>query len=458
MKFEKFLILLLLVVVGIRLVTFNINTSFSWDEAVYFGLAESLADGKEYGYIGNQNVEGFRPPLFPVMLAGLFYIFGASITVAQIFVSTLFIVSLMVFYITLKNVYNKRVSLLVTLFFVTNHLVIFFSNRIFAEMLALLLVVLSLYFFERMRKNVKFIIPFATTLVLAFLTRFNLLVLLVIYLTYFLVFERTWLKKILMTQYFFVGIVISLLIAYPYLDFVLKSKETIANSPQLKFEKFAFPTNYVLYFWLLPLFSTPFFVYGIYKFYKSKAKSVLEKFSVIFIIIFLIANGLILSSFRYLIPILPFIAILTFAFFKNKSKMVLSLVIILFLLNLTTGYTVTYFFINPPQDFKQLPSPIEIRAYFAESLDRKNAALYLKNLTSESEIVMSNAHAWVWLYTHRDWVPIGSNEQEYLDNVKKYDIKYIYSDGPLPVFVEKASDVEKVWSGYADVYRIDFVS
>ncbi len=455
MKLEKFLLLLLLVVIGIRLATFDINVSFSWDEAVYLGLAESLAEGKEYGYIGNLNVEAFRPPLFPIMLAGLFSIFGAEIAVAQIFVSMLFVVSVVIFYTVLKSFYSKKVSLLATLFLATNHLVVFFSNRIFVEMLSILLVVLSFYLFVKMRKDVRFFVPFAATLVLAILTRYNLFIIPVIYLIYFLTLERGWLKKILTTQYFFVGIIVSLLIAYPFIDFAINSNEVIANSPQLKFEKFEFPTNYVLYFWLLPLFSTPFFVYGIYKFYKSKPKLTWQKFSVIFIVVFLVANGFILSSFRYLIPLLPFIAILAFGGFDRSSKRLVALVLISLSLNLVVGYVVTYLFINPHQEFKQLPSFIEIRAYFAESLDRKNAALYVKDMTSENETVMTNAHAWLWLYTKRNWVPAGSSEQEFLENVEKYKINYIYFDGPLPEFIEKQPNVKKVMSGYIDIYKIE---
>ncbi len=455
MKLEKFLLLLLVVVIGIRLATFNINNSFSWDESVYLGLAESLADGKEYGYIGNNNVEAFRPPVFPVLIAGLFSIFGTDIAVAQFFVSLLFVVSILIFYITLKSFYSEKVSLLATLFLATNHLVVFFSNRIFVEMLSMLLVVLSFYLFVKMRKDVRFFVPFATTLVLAVLTRYNLFAIPVIYLIYFLILERGWLKKILTTQYFLVGIIASLLIAYPFIDFAINSKEIIASSPQLKFEKFEFPTNYVLYFWLLPLFSTPFFIYGIYKFYKSKTKLTWQKFSVIFIVVFLVSNGLILSSFRYLIPVLPFIAVLMFAAFKQIGRKLVSIILISFFLNLATGYTVTYFFINPPQEFTRLPSFVEIRAYFAESLDRKNAALYVKDVTSEDENVMTNAYAWLWLYTKRNWVSAGSSEQEFLENVEKYKINYIYFDGPLPEFIKKMSNVKKVVSGYIDVYKIE---
>ncbi|HJZ24629.1 MAG TPA: glycosyltransferase family 39 protein, partial [Candidatus Babeliales bacterium] len=437
---------------------FNINTSFTWDEAVYLGLAESLAAGNEYGYIGNQNVESFRPPLFPVILSGLFYLFGSNISVAQTFVSVLYVALLLLLYFTVKNIYNKKISLLATLFLATNHLVIFFSNRIFVEMLSLLLVVLSFYLFVRMRKDVRFFIPFVATLVLAVLARYNLLAVAVIYLIYFLLFERSWFKKILTTQYFIVGILVALLIAYPFLDFAINSKDIISNSPQLKFEKFAFPTNYILYFWLLPLFFVPFFIFGVYRLFKTNKKSTWQKFSIFFIIAFLIANGIILSSFRYLIPILPFIALLIVPFFQQANKKIISLMLISFFLNLVAGYTVTYFFISPPQEFKQLPSFIEIRSYFAESLDRRNAALYVKDMTSENEIVMTNAYAWVWLYTHRDWVPIGSNEQEFLSNLELYGVKYIYSDGPLPDFVEDSVDVKKVWAGYADVYYVDSIS
>ena len=455
MKTENFLFLLLVAVIAIQLVTFNVNTSFTWDEAVYLSVAESLAQGKDYGYVGGRNVESFRPPLFPYALAGVYYLFGINIAIAQIFVSILFIASVAIFYKTARIFYSEKISLLATLFLATNHLVIFFSNRIFVEMLTLLLIITSFYFFLRMRKDKRFFIPLAAVLTLAILTRYNLFSVAIIYLIYVLVFERALLKKLLTSQYFVIGILVSLLIAYPFFDFILKSPDIILGSPQLKFEKFEFPVSYFLYFWVLPLFFTPFFIYGIYKFSKSRKKSLQDKFSIVFILLFLVINGLVLSSFRYLIPVLPFIALFTFTFFEKMQKKFLAIILIASFLNMVTGYAVTYLFINPVQGFEQLPTFIEIRSYFSEGLDRKNAALYIKDSTEENETVMTNAYAWLWLYTKRNWIPMGDTEEEFLSNIGKYNVRYIYSDGPLPDFAQNKTCIKKVLSGHADVYKIE---
>ncbi|MDI6807246.1 MAG: glycosyltransferase family 39 protein [Candidatus Aenigmarchaeota archaeon] len=454
MNYKNFILLLILLFLTLRVLLFNINSVYSWDEAIYLSHAEGIAAGKGYGYVGDHKVEGYRPPFFPFILS-LSYLINGEMA-AKLLISLISILSIALFYCLSKDIFDRKLALLSTLFLATNHMHLFFSYRIMAENLALLLVTLDFYLFYLLKKDLKFLPFLGLSLALTLLTKYNLLVIGPIFLLFLIIFDRKLLLKVLSSKYFYLGIMIFLVVLFPWLWYQFKEFGSLIGAPvaQLKEWKLFIPFRYFL---LAPLalgFVLPFTIFGLSKMVKEQKKWIVL-LVLTFTSLFLFSQGIRLQSMRYIHPILPFFGIISVCGLSDKKKIALFTLLCIF--NMLVGYFVIFQYISPLAGMETLPEFLTPGkpSYFRANLVRKEAALYIKNMTNENSTVMSGASAWLWVYTHRNFVPIPDTEEEFWKKVNQYNISYIYLEpGPIN-YLEDNPKIENIQKNiFIEVYRV----
>jgi len=151
--------LILIMIIGffIRLDIYdiNVNQSYWWDEADYLNTAKSWA-----GEGPHRDASSLRPPLF-MFLISIFFYFGLSETTMRFFLillpSTLLI---LVTYFLGKEIFNKKVGLIVAAITATAWNLLFNTTRVHLDVIATIFLLSSIIFFykgyvkgEATRKN-----------------------------------------------------------------------------------------------------------------------------------------------------------------------------------------------------------------------------------------------------------------------------------------------------------------
>ncbi|MFT4326866.1 MAG: hypothetical protein ACMXYK_05160 [Candidatus Woesearchaeota archaeon] len=143
-RFSKMLVFLLLVVLfgiifwyGLRLI--SIGGLLSWDEPVYLSNARSLL-------YESHHEETFRFPLLSMFIAGVWFFTGESIIVAQISMSIISLLTLLVFFLLLKTLFSSGFALYGTFLFALSSQFLLWFTRIYTDVLGMFFVISSLYF------------------------------------------------------------------------------------------------------------------------------------------------------------------------------------------------------------------------------------------------------------------------------------------------------------------------
>ena len=115
------------------------------DPADYYQRAIALVEGR--GYLGSS----YRPPLHPLFLAIIFYLFNKSIVIARFSQVVLSSVNVLVIYGIGKRIFNKNIGLISALIFSLYPTFIFYSHTLWPENLFNLIFTSSLYLIIRYR-------------------------------------------------------------------------------------------------------------------------------------------------------------------------------------------------------------------------------------------------------------------------------------------------------------------
>jgi 4-amino-4-deoxy-L-arabinose transferase-like glycosyltransferase len=159
-------------IVGVILLIFLLPSLFIrhdgywWDEVVYLGLAENLQNRV---YAINLGQESFRPPFFPFLLF-LFYPVGEWFL--KLLPLLFGVLSIIASYLLLGKI-NKELGFLSALFLATNNLFIFFSQRLLAESLFVLITVLILYVLYKSLQENRYLVLLGLLLAVSFLTKYQ---------------------------------------------------------------------------------------------------------------------------------------------------------------------------------------------------------------------------------------------------------------------------------------------
>lgn len=145
MDWKKYTFILIFALSLIRLLTFNINQGYWWDETVYLSLAKNMHLFNGFNVAG---FEQFRLPLFPFLISLSFFIFNNTLS-AKFLMFLFYFLSLVSIYLLSKEIFDDTTAFFSVLFLGSNALFLFFSYKILAESLFALLISLSALFFYK---------------------------------------------------------------------------------------------------------------------------------------------------------------------------------------------------------------------------------------------------------------------------------------------------------------------
>lgn len=121
------------------------------DSAVYVILAEALVNGRGYTEVSSVGdpVYLLAPPLFPLMLSSLVYVFGRNFVVMKIFVLLFAFVALWLIYVLVRQRLGKPKALLITAAVGLSPAFFSFSHKVMSDVPYLCLSLAALYFLSR---------------------------------------------------------------------------------------------------------------------------------------------------------------------------------------------------------------------------------------------------------------------------------------------------------------------
>lgn len=331
-KSHSTVIIIILISFIIRLVSLFIPHDLWWDSSVYIGIGKYIFS---LGKIGLW--EASRPLTWPIIL-GFFWKIGLDPVLAGKVMVTVFslLSSILVYIITLKN-FNKKIAIFATLFFSFFPTFFNFNNILFSEIPSTFFFLIGLYFFFKKKHFFS-----GLFLSISFMTRFfQIFPIILISIFYLLLFYR---KKISFRE--LLRFLIAL--AIPIISFIILNLYLYKN-PFYPFILQAYMTentgwifHHSFNFYFIGLIKENFFVIfailGIVFMLKKRNFNkmvILTLFLLPFILYVVEAH----KEMRLLIPLLPFLCIITSAgliyfieLFKKYKNMILYLVVILWLL------------------------------------------------------------------------------------------------------------------------------
>ncbi len=94
----------------IYLTNISAYDSLMYDEAGYITMGRTIAVEHYHGIDVQDTKESYRQPFFPMMLAASFLIFGVSYTVAKIPIIVSAILTILIVYLLVKEIYNREIA------------------------------------------------------------------------------------------------------------------------------------------------------------------------------------------------------------------------------------------------------------------------------------------------------------------------------------------------------------
>ncbi len=380
-----FLILLAIFFLGIYLI--SLNGLLLWDEPVYLGNAASHIRESHFQ-------EDFRFPLLEYIIASVWALFGESILVTQLTMLLFSVGSVYVFYLLSKEFFKKEKNVfLATIMYGFSSQLIFWSFRIYADVICVFFTILAFYFFiKKNHKNQNLYMGLAGIFsTLAFLSRFAFIIpfIFVLYLL---------LKKKFKKLIYFIGGCIFVAIPWiifniitygnPFWDFFAQF-DTISEYTK-KQSGILFLGNLVKVFSLSLIFIIPYVIDFVRK---IRIKKLNEKELLLFVTIILSALFYMfvvkLKLLRYTLAVIPFIIIaiiiglnyscgLTKKQKSKKAKKIINLIFIIIILISILIPTGIIF------------NKIKITAVCESDGAIKDSIVYIKKNTNPGDTINSN--------------------------------------------------------------------
>jgi len=424
-KYEKFLLILLSIPV---LVFYGINQGYFWDEAVFLGLSKNI---HQDNYYINLNQESYRPPLFPAILA-TFSFLGEFIKLIPIIFT---IITVIIVYYFVKKIYNEKVAMIATSFLATAPWIIYYSQRILTETLFMMLFTASIFLIHLSTEKKKYLPLTFALFGLAFLTRYQGILLLAIFLIYILIIKRT---SIIKTKEFLLPLIVFFIILVPwfYIGFTYYSNPYELYVDQMKNGLINPPGTFQgpFYFYiinsigifgisiiLLPLFFRE-------KIFRNKFNILLFISMIIIILFFSIMER---KEYRYLISFTGVFYIAAayslMSIYNKKRKILLCLVIVLIIaVNLLMA---TQLILEGKTAGKNI----------------KDASLFLKENLSENEYIIAENYPVVNYMTNSKIIAFPKTKEEFMELKNKYDVRYFvvdYGEFYIPDYIEEINAIK----------------
>ncbi len=441
-KSKKFLkenlpiILILILGFAIRLyyIILTRNQTEWWDAAEYLSMASHWAFGIPFDFNSQ------RPFLLPLLEALLLRLGGSEFLlkiILELIPSTLVI---LVSYLIVKEMYNKKLALLISFFMSIFWLILFNTVRLHADIPLLFFSYLAVYYFWKgyVKKEKNYYLYLAFIFIaLAFLIKLTAGLFGIIFLVFLLMIDKL---KFLKNKHLWLALILFFLILLPYFiwqnnvfgkptaflfaSHVTYNPEGIGNKPI---------AWYVLN-WIPWMLHTPYFILfliGLFTLYtlflsldliiKNKSN---EGYNDLFIFIWILIVLVYFIFFerdaedRWLLPIaLPLFILVgkglyfVYDLIKKYQKEIAFVVFIALIL--LGGY------------FQIVRANQTINDKKDSYKEVKDASLFLKENSNPNDIIFSKSLTQVTYYAQRQVIGFGGSETEFKEQVKKYKPKYI---------------------------------
>lgn len=158
----KMLIIILLLSFFIRLAFAYAEPVKWWDETVYASLGWDLKsnpfhysfDGNWSDYVpGDWPKAGYRAPLLPYMLAGLFFFSGQNMLLLNMLMPVIGTINVLLVYLLGKKLFSSKIGLYSAAFLALMPLQAFYSGKILTDVLSTTLITLSVFLFVLWLEN-----------------------------------------------------------------------------------------------------------------------------------------------------------------------------------------------------------------------------------------------------------------------------------------------------------------
>ncbi len=458
------LLLIFLACIGI-LISFNLNQSYSFDEAIYISMADGLYSGHGYGWVGKDNIDGFRPPALSALIYSFYLFFGSSELVGKLVIPIVSVASVALLYIFLKKNIDRKFALLSSLFLATNFIFLFFSLRVMSENLLLLTLLADFVFFYESLKDKRYVAPLVLALCITFLVKYLSASIVLGFAAYLLIFKREKIRELLINKFLVVGLSLGLLVLAPFFMYgidVYKNPLGMVTH-YTGYEQLMNPMySLAKYIAILPVLwgpLIPFGIYGLWRLLKDKNKNEIVVLALFSMLTLVLANGLTsLMSLRYIEPLVVFLGIIaTYGAYALGYKKTGGIFVGLCVLSMLIGYAFVFLYVLPQNFVEKIPDWVNRNTFLSEHGEYKEAALWVKERTNNNDTVITDMYPFLWLYAERNWVELPlHNETEFWNIVDDYNVKYVYiKDTHVPSFFDNSTTSLVFEKQYVKVYGIN---
>jgi 4-amino-4-deoxy-L-arabinose transferase-like glycosyltransferase len=161
LTFNGILIMVIILGIILRIITFWTLPPLG-DGTYYIAVGHSFAKtgefmapwGGDFGTGNSTNLEYSRiSPVYPLYLAAFYFIFGYSIEITQIAAFILALITLLIIYLTTRNLFNHQKGLIVIAVLSVTWPFIYFPGMEYGDNMVLLFFVLTLWAFMKGLKD-----------------------------------------------------------------------------------------------------------------------------------------------------------------------------------------------------------------------------------------------------------------------------------------------------------------
>lgn len=331
MKLEKFLIIIILLSILVRIPF--LNPSFS-DENFYFNAGKIISEGK----IPYKDFFFAHPPLQIYLYALIFKIFGVSLFIGKLFPLILSSLSVFLVFKIVDRLYNTKTGFLASLIFLIMPGFIAFSSMGYGMWESIFFILLSTYFIVKNNPKIA-----AISLVIGLFLRYLVIVYLP-FLIFFMYVKKLKFKKFLATfllSSMILGVLMVLIFNWNFIDqtiiFQISSK-VITNAPEKLVWQYLGMGFFTFFLGLI----------SIYVAFEKKDKILMLLSVYPLIIDLIIFFGLKYIAYHYFLISLPFISMATaISVTKSKDKLLYFVIPVILLLSLSSNFQTIDFYLNP---------------------------------------------------------------------------------------------------------------
>ena len=394
----------------LRFSLLNVNKGLWWDEAVYLSLGRNILNKKYYIDVIASDKESFRSPFLPLISA--FSLLIDKEIVARLIVLLFSITGMITTYYLGKTLFDRKTGYLAATLLSSFPLYIFFGQMILSESIFVTFFSLSLLtFYLGIEKEKKYLYYCGFLTGLSFLTKYFALIIPVLYILYILLRRK---EKILLKKETWVSIGIFLLTISPWfilgIEYYNNPIGGMIKNIEVYSQAFVQPLNffflniYRIFGYCVVLI--PISLYFLLK--DRKPQHVLIVISIILPFLYFSLSPH--KEMRYLVSFSSVYAIgIVYAIRRMKKYETLTISLLIFFI--IQGYFLGYQTIKENEDV---------------GLALKEGSLFLKEITSPDEYVMSESYPYITYYSERIAVRIPKDKKTFYSLIEEYNIKYIF--------------------------------